>query len=425
MNKKQVVEYLKTVVITLITAIVFVTGITILIKETAHKRYLSMPKAQTVRSDKTILLQMIAKYEKAAIQNPSDYTLNTKLGNLYEILGDDADASKNYRNAVAKSPYGVYSTYFDLADFHIKTGRLSKAEEIVKEIKVNKRNTVLQSVMGDFYVHLGDAYSDYQDFELALNQYETARKYYKMSRKSERDNIAVERILEAYDNLASKNIEKKKLTSAIENLETALKYEDLPVTNYKLAILYKDIDPLIAYKYIKKTYDTDPGIINFNIYEKILLDVMKFYENTGNYDLQEFYKHKLKIIKKFKQRYIIAPEDFGVEVLSTRIIHHLFGNGKTVIIKFRIKNLTDTNVNTAFLGINAVYNSKSVHFYNKKLFSKKNPLRPMAESEPITITYSFDDSINTEFSDDIKFTFRLSKKENVRKILIYTLDLHK
>ena len=115
MNKKNFLEYLITFILSIIIAVVLVAGTMFIAGHKAKMNYNSRPKAQVLRDEREILIEIIARYEKQLREEPSDYTINTKLGNFYNILGHYEDSEKHFKDAMAKSPYGIYSTYFDLA----------------------------------------------------------------------------------------------------------------------------------------------------------------------------------------------------------------------------------------------------------------------------------------------------------------------
>lgn len=424
MNKKQILEYLVTIIITLIIVLCVVVFSVISIKNHAKIEYLKSPNAKEKVDETKIFIQMIAKYEKESMKNPTDYKLHSKLGGLYERIGDNKDAKKNYEKAMLLAPYGVYSTYFDLADFYIKTGHLVQAEETINNIR-NKKNKIVQTAKGDFYINLGDAYYDFEDYESALSAYQKALDLYKYSNKKGRVYYASSKILESYDGLANRHIEEKKLNSAIAFLEKSLAYQNASFVNYKLSILYKDINPVKAYQYMRKTYETDPGLINYNIYEKIIIENLNYYEKAGNHAEAELFKDKLKLIRKFKENYLIAEDDFSIKIVSAEIKRDFFGEGKTAVLKFQIVNNSHCDARAIYMQIDAQYNGENQTAMKQRFFSKNEPLTVMSKSPEITVKYKFKDPITTSYTDKITFDFYITKKEKVRKLKIYSYDLQK
>ena len=83
--------------------------------------------------------------------------LNSRLGELYELLFSYEQAEKNYQLAIEKAPYGVYSPYIGLARMYIKTDKLDKAQITIKKLK-NIDHKPLLIEKGNFYMELGDAF---------------------------------------------------------------------------------------------------------------------------------------------------------------------------------------------------------------------------------------------------------------------------
>ena len=424
MIKKSINEYLITVIVTLIVALASVGWCVFSLEKAAHEHYLSSPEAREKVDERKIIIGLIAKYERRARHNATNYANFSKLGNLYDLLGETAEAEKNYKKAVALSTYGIFGTFFDLGNFYIRQDKLIKAENVVNQVR-NKRNKAVQSAKGDFYINLGDAYYDEGDYNTALKGYQKAYELYKFANKSDKLRIATARIFDAYDAIANEHLKGKRLVGAIQELEESLKYSEEPFITYKLAILYMDVDPALAYKYIRKTYESDPAIINFDIYEKILVDAYRYYENAGMAPEASLFKHKLKLAKKFREKYLIMPDDFGIEIVSARIKKHLFGDKKTAIVKFKIKNNTAHNVNLMYIDVNAETNNDKSVVYKNALFTRKKPLAAKSDSKPIEIKYSFNDIPNIDYTNDVKFSFNITKKKNVRTVNIYSFKIEK
>ena len=242
---------------------------------------------------------------------------------------------------------------------------------------------------------------------------------------SDKTNLAITGILDCYSKLASKHYLEKNIPLAIQDLETALIYKNTPVLNYKLALLYQDVDVFEAVKYLEKTYSVDPGIINYDIYEQILIKAIKEAQARNLFTEMQLYHQKYKMIKQFRKRYIFTNEDYGIEIVSHKLKTNIFGNKKTIIVKFRVKNKTKENLNTLFIVVEADYNDKKDIAYNNVLFTKKTPLKPMASSDIISFELDFDDEKDIINTKNIIFNFNVAKKQNMRKFTIFSFEMQK
>lgn len=423
MNKATVLEYTRTIIISLIVALIIAGVATGFSNVLAEHHYKLASKLKNKEQDNQMIGYLITKYENELTKNPSDYNLNVKLGNLYELLFSYKQAEENYKNAINKSPYGVYSPHIALANMYIKTEDFSKAQAVIKKLRDVDHKPLLIA-KGDFYIELGDAFWKKSSYNAALKQYKLALYYYKKVDSNKKEQ-AIDGILDCYSKLASKHFLAKKTDEAIHDIETAIIYRETPILNYKLALLYQDKNIFEAVKYLEKTHAVDPGIINYDLYEKILINAIKEAQSMNLNTEMMLYHQKYKMIKQFRKRYVFTDKDYGIEIVSHKLKTNIFGNKKNIDVKFRIKNKTKENLNTLFIVVEAKYNEKTQIVYNNVLFSKKNPLKPKASSDILHFNISFDDEKDIINTKNITFNFNVSKKQNMRKYTIFSFEMLK
>ncbi len=422
MNKVEILEYLRTIFIALLVALFLAavaTGCSNIVAE-HHARMLA--KISNTAKDNELIGYLITVYLDEAKKNPGDYSINVRLGNLYELMFSYKQAEEQYIKAINKSPYGVYSSYLGLANLYVKQGRYSKAVNIVKRLK-NTDHKPLLIAKGDFYMNLGDALWQKNKYEAAVKQYKIAFFYYKKVDSQKKD-MAVSGILDCYNEIADKYYKLHRIDRVIESLETALLYKETPVLLYKLAILYKDFDPVTANKYMEKTYKMDPGLINYDLYEELLIKLIKFYYENGDDLKTELYKHKLKSIKTFQKRYVITNKDVAIDVEKLKVSSSLLKTKHKINIKFRIENNSKYDFNTLYLVVKLRYDDKSKTILEQKLFSKKHPLKSRKVSGLIDLKYSYTDKDEIYAAKDLWIDFYAGKKDNMRKIPVYSIKIN-
>ena len=407
MNKSEVQEYLRTILISLGVALVIAAVATGFSNVIAEHHYRLASKIQNKEQDNQMLGFLISKYEKDLQKDPSNYVLNVRLGELYELLFSYEQSEKNYKQAISKAPYGVYSPYI----------------VTIKKLR-NVDHKPLLIAKGNFYMELGDAFWKKTSYEGALKQYKMALFFYKKV-DSEKSEMAITGILDCYSRLASKHFMANNIPHAIHDIETALIYKETPVLNYKLALLYQDVDIFKAVEFLEKTYAVDPSIINYDLYEQILIKAIKQAQALDMYTETQLYYQKYKMVKQFRKRYIFTDKDYGIEIVSHKLKTNIFGNKKTINVKFKIKNKTKENLNTLFVVVEAKYNDKTDIVFNKVLFSKKNPLKPLASSDILSFELKFDDEKDIVNTKNIIFDFNISKKQNMRKFKVFSFEMHK
>lgn len=421
MNKTAILEYVRTIVIALIVALVIAGVATGCSKVIAEHHIKMLSKMTNTAKDNEVILSLINKYKELSAKNPGDYVLNVRLGNLYELMFNYASAEQQYKVAIEKSPYGVYSSYLGLANLYLKMGRYDEALKIVKQLR-NTDHKPLLVAKGDFYMNIGDLLWQKEDYANAVKQYKFAFFFYKKV-DSDKKNLAVTGILDCYNKLADIDYETGKIDEAIESLETALLYKETPIVFYKLAILYKDYNPLKANEYMEKTYKLDPGLINFDIYEEILISLMKHYYANGQDIETDLYKHKLRAVKNFQKRYVITEKDVKINIKKLRLHNNLLHSKQTILCKFDIENASKYDFNTLYLVVKLRYDGKTKDIYTSKLYSKKEPLKSRKTSQEYTFDYTYTDKDEIFAAKDIKLDFYAGKKDNMRKIPVYTVDI--
>ena len=421
MSKVEILEYLRTIFIALLVALFLAavaTGCSNIVAE-HHARMIA--KISNTAKDNELIGYLITVYLEQAKEHPSDYSINVKLGNLYELMFSYKQAEEQYQKAINKSPYGVYSSYLGLANLYIKQGKYSKAVKIVTRLK-NTDHKPLLVAKGDFYMNLGDALWQKNRYDAAVKQYKIAFFYYKKVDSQKKD-IAVTGILDCYNKIADKYYKQHRIDKVVESLETALLYKETPVLLYKLAIIYKNIDPVMANKYMEETYKKDPGLINYDLYEELLINLIKYYYENGDDLKTELYKHKLKSIRSFQKRYVITENDVAIKVEKIKINSNLFKTKHKIEIKFKIENNSKYDFNTLYLVVKLRYDNKDKTITEQKLFSKKHPLKSRKSSDNITLKYQYTDKDDIYTAKDIWVDFYAGKKENMRKIPVYSIKL--
>lgn len=422
LNNKEVLEYVRTIIIALIVSLFLAgvaTGCSKIVAE-HHARMLA--KISNTAKDNELIGYLITRYLEEARKNPSDYSINVKLGNLYELIFGYAQAEEQYKKAIEKSPYGVYSSYLGLANLYVKQNKYKKALEIVKKIKDTDHKPLLIA-KGDFYMNLGDALWQKSHYDDAVNQYKIAFFYYKKV-DSDKKNIAITGILDCYNKIADNYYKHRKLDKAIESLETALLYKETPILFYKLAILYKNFDPQQAYNYMEKTYKTDPGLINYDMYEEILISLIKMYYENGDDLRTDLYKHKLRAIRNFEKRYVITDSDIAIEPVKLKVKNNLFKTKQTIIFKYKIENNSKYDFNTLYIIAKLRYNDKTKTVLEEKLYSKKHPLKSRAVSQEYLLKYTYTDKDEIFAAKEVWLDFYAGKKDNMRKIPIFSIQIN-
>lgn len=423
MNKKIILEYIRTIIIALIIALVIAGVATACSKVIAEHHVKALSRITNTKRDDEMIMKLINHYKQEELQNAGNYIINVRLGNLYELMLDYPSAEVEYQKAINKSPYGAYSPYFGLANLYLKEKKYKEAVLIVKSLK-NTNYKPLLIAKGDFYMNLGDLLWQDQKYEDAVTQYKLAFFFYKKVDSDKKDS-AISGILDCYNKIADIDFEHRSIEKAIESLETALLYKETPIFVYKLALLYKDFDPVKSNEYFEKIYKMDPGLINYDIYEEVLISLIQYYYRNGMDIETELYSQKLKSIKSFQKRYVITEEDVKVNIDELKIKNNFLKTKQKVFVKFKIENTSRYDFNTLYLTVNVKYDDKSKTIFQQRLYSKKEPLKSRTESEQYSFNFGYKDKDAIYQAEKVWLEFYVSKKENMRKIPVYSVELQR
>ena len=202
-------------------------------------------------------------------------------------------------------------------------------------------------------------------------------------------------------------------------------YKETPIIYYKLAVLYKDVNPIIANSYMEKTYKMDPGLINFNIYEEILIKLIRYYYLQSQDIKTELYHNKLKAVRNFEKRYYITADDVKINIKKLEVRNNLLHTKQTIRVKFNIENASKSDFNTLFLTAGLKYNHNLKEIYSAKLYSKKKPLKSRTASEEYSFKYTYSDKDEIFSAKDIELEFYASKKDNMRKIPVKSIKIER
>jgi tetratricopeptide (TPR) repeat protein len=382
-----------------------------------------LAKMTNTAKDNEMINYLISVYKQKSIENPNDYRINVKLGHLYGLIFDYPQSEKQYRKAITKSPYGVYSPYFGLANLYVKEKKYKKALAIVKRLE-NKDYKPLLITKGDFYINVGDSYWNDGDYENAVKYYKVAFFFYKKT-DSQKKEIAINGIIDCYNKISDKYYKNNKHKEAVESLETAILYKETAIIYYKLALLYREFDLVKACEYMEKTYKIDPALINYDIYEEILIGLANYYYVNGKDIEKELYLHKLKAIKNFQKRYVITEKDVRINITKLKYKSNWLSTKYNLDVTFNIANDSKYDFNTLYLIVKLKYDDKEKELFSEKLYSKKNPLKPRKESTEYNIKYSYTDKDEIFGAKKLSLDFYAGKKENMRKIPIYSVEIKK
>lgn len=421
MNKKELFfEYLKTF---FVTVLIVVAAVIIMFAIIKHRVYqdLSAKDAQENKIDYYLIGVLIEKNKYLEQQDPKNYKFDLKLGVLYELKQQFKDAEFEYKQAIEKVPFGEYKPYFRLALMYIRLNRLEDAENLINSIK-DQPDKKLIEYKGDVFNKLGDKYYSTGDYEEAVSKYQTALLYYNIIKAKQLKALNAS-LASAYVYLADEKVQKMQINDAITSLQAAKKIVNAPIIKYKLALLLMNSNPELAYTYFDEVFKKEPRIINYEQYNNFLLKMAALAEEQGYEAKAELCKFKIKQLKEYYKKNILAVEDLDIDNISGKFKLNNWTKKYNIHLDFKLKNISKYPMTTLFIDVVFKDEYGVINDYVKQIVDKRSILKPNTDSPLISIK-TFKKQTKKDFSPKIiTAQIYVSKTQDSYKILLREIKI--
>lgn len=402
MNKKELLNIIKTALMTLLYLVIICVAIVLVTKENAALN--SQPNEIEQKLKEGKLADALAHYQTLAYEHPDDYTLNIKIGNIYEQLKEPKLAKIEYYKAIKKAPYGAYTPYFSLAEVYISQGDYRMAEEFISQIEDKPVKTLIKKKAA-FYETLADQLVDDGEYTNAVLKYNQSHKYY-LKFNNEKAVKVKEKTSETYIKIADNFMKSNDSEHAIQSLQNAVSTYPNPVAMYKLGLIYRSKgQPERASDFFKKAYDIKPSIINANIYYNLLMELSLKYANDGNGMRSKLYEFQAKKIQK------LMPQDYDILLYVDSVEYNKNPKNKTIIpgINLRVRNLSSNTIEYLSIKIDFKENNHLISSIENPVIIKQNPLKQDQLTSSISI---FSQTNLKEISKDKKYSMDIYISQN-------------
>lgn len=327
---------------------------------------------------------MIEKNKYLGEKDPDNYKINLKLGILYEIQSNFKFAEDEYKFAISKAPYDEFLPTYKLALLYLQLNRLEEAEKLMEEID-ERPDKKLITYKAKVYALLGDKYYDKADYEQASVEYQKAIFYYKAINSKKNIKTLENSLASSYVYFAEQKIEQGQIQEAVEFLQMANTIVDAPIIKYKLALLFKIENPILASKYFDEVYKEEPSLINYPEYYKFLSNLAKIAEMEGDYARAELYKNKIKKIETFYQGNILYVEDLKIELIKGKIKLNRWFKKYDINLELKFKNVSGYAIKSLFLFVEFRDRGSIIDSYQSEIANDKYYLKNDETSALINI----------------------------------------
>ncbi|HPT42034.1 MAG TPA: tetratricopeptide repeat protein [Candidatus Gastranaerophilaceae bacterium] len=418
--KAIIFEYLKTFLLTIVTMFIVLVVVFVFAQHSAYNSLINN-QAQDDEIEYYLIGMLIDKNKYLEEKYPKNYKINLKLGILYEVAQNYANSEQQYKMAMAKAPFDEFLPTYRLANLYIKLGKINDAEELIAKIQ-ERPNKALINYKGEIYNKLGDYFYNQGDYKVAIEKYEKALFYNKILKSDNIKNIN-NSIASAYVYLADEEVYNMKIQDAIETLKAAISLVDAPILKYKLALLFTQKDPELAYQYFEEVFKKEPSIINYDFYEQFLLHRADEALAQGQKAQSDLMQYRAKKFKEYYQNNILSVDDVSIEYCEGNIIYNKWTKKYTVNLEMQLKNTSQRNLNSLFVQIIFKDENREITNYFEQVVDKNSVLKAGSLSPIINIQTSKKEFNKTDSRKTITAEIYVSKLSNSYKLYLTTIPI--
>lgn len=423
MNKKFLLPYLRTFLLTILTTIILII---IVISVIQHQVIEEVQYRETIEKDpfnKQLIGSLIDKNKNIEKQNPKNYKINLKLGELYEIKGDSKNAEIEYRKAIAKAPFGEYKPAYKLSILCLRLNRLHEAQALMDNYGEHPSKKLI-SYKAEIYQELGNKYYNQANYEDASFKYEKAMSYYKILKSKKTLDLKGD-LASSYVYLAESKLDKLEVEQAIEYLKLANSIVDSPIIKYKLAIILMEKNPKLSYTYFNKVFKNAPEIINYDTYEKFLSNLAIQAEANGDYAQAGLYKYKAEKIKDYSNQNIISIDSILLEDAQGKFSYSPLRQKYDIDFKCKLKNISKNDIKNLFLQIDFEKKYSIIKTYKQPIANEKLILPAGTTTTLISFNVSIPKGDQIASTEKMTAKIYLSKTEDSYRLFLKEIQLDK
>ena len=406
-NKELLKPYVRTFIATSILIVLVCTGI--LIWSRFHVKEYVSEEEYAIRNN--MVGYLIARYKRQIEATPKNPVLNLKLGQLYELLEAYSQAEKEFVVALVKSNGHYEAASFRLANAYLMQHKYKEAESIIDSIPNSARYSMIFE-KGKFYKNYGDMLANDGEYLNAINRYKHSLFFLKKVNNSLKNDAELA-MLETHIALADKYVEEKKISQAVEVLEVARAFSPTPLVLYKLGLLYIDSNPEVAVDLFESVARSNPEMVNYNIYKKLLFSLKLQYSYNNDALKSKLYDAKLSRVNSYMQRNILLGSELSFEDYKIKLRSFKLRNEFDIIYSFKIGNVSVYDI-PKLIAVVEFYDrdGNKLHTYKQNLITKKEALKPTSDPLMVNMVIRTKKNLAQKFNN-IELKLYLAKNEKV------------
>lgn len=414
-----IVTYLRTIIITIIVAFVLVLALVAYIEHQVDEGQRQLAKKE--KDDDSSIQLLIIKNQYLENINPKDYSINLKLGILFEAEKKYKAAESEYLKAIAKVPFGEYKPQYRLALLYIQLNRLDEAQALMDDVGEHPDKKLIK-YKAEVYEKLGDAYFNQSYYDDASFKYQKALFYYSAINSKHRHKVEGD-LASSYIYLADNMVKEYKVDEAISYLQMAKALIDSPLIQYKLAVLLTNSNPGQAYQYYDDVFKKAPEIINFTAYNNFLNKLAQQAEDIGEFAQADLYDYKIKKLKEYFKEKILCFDDLAIIQPRGFFALNFWRNKYHLNFECKFKNTSKIDVDSLYIELVFRTKYKELYTYKQQIFDANSTLPAGKISPLIGINSYFKIPKDDEIVNDMTVQVYVSKLEDSSKIFLTEIPI--
>lgn len=419
-NQEEIIEYLRTIGITLLVIFLSIIALFFVIKHRIYEKNVQSQIEENI--DYELIDVMIEKNKTQEIKDPSNYKINIKLGTLYELKKDYTNAQIEFEKAINKAPRTDFKPKYKLALLYLHENEAEKAEEVINKI-TDFHDKKLVKYKADIFEKLGDFYYNAGNYEDAIDKYEKSLFYWQIISDMKEIKYVQNSLASSYVYLADTYVSEMEPEYAVESLKTALSMFDVPILKYKLALLLITDNPQEANKYFEEVFKEAPDLINYETYSNFLTAMADEANVNGETALAKLYQFKQKKVKEFFETNILSIDDIVIEEVEGRIKPNNLFRKYNIVLHAKLKNVSKNRIDSLFIQVVFKDKNEVIGDYTKQVVEKKLPLYPRNYSPLISIKVIEAMNFRDVRPKTITAEIYASKTENSLKLHLTTVGI--
>ncbi len=371
---QEIVIYVKTAGVSFLVAALISSYLSYLARnEMISNLYVSKEKRNML--EQKVAKQIVENSDLSSTLSEKSYNVAMRVGELYETAGDLQKAEYAYYIASNKAPTGKYLAHLKLTLALIAQNKIDEAEKTIADAVDTNSLSLIRFKTRSFIV-LGDKYYSENKYLKAAEAYEQAYYYYQRLAKVDKQvNESIKkRLVKSYLDTATVLVKNGYNSDAARFLKKALKYDpDNLKIQYRLAIVYADLDPIKSVSYFEPLIAKIPQEIDRDIFSNVLIKAANITDLNGDPVKAKYYRYKIHSLDIYAHNKVIYKEDVEVLLNSFSIRKALFTYKLKAI--FTVKNVSSQDIKKMSADFVLRYGDEVKESVTVKNFiTKKHPL---------------------------------------------------